>query len=765
MNDAATVVPPARPVIVVAGNPNTGKSTVFNALCGTRQRVGNYPGVTVEKKIGLARLPGTGSVDVVDLPGLYSLGAVSPDEQIAADVLMGRVPVSEDRRRTEAVHRPDLVLFVLDATNLRRNLFLFTQIAELDLPVVVALTMTDLLGGARMNVNVTALRERLGVPVVPVIGRRREHLENLREELAAALEPEQGMSPRLALDFPSDMETIVTELREGVASQGIRLSGFEARNLLLNPRHPLAERVASTAAGVLDDTRAKVHSLNFNPASLALARYQWIEGVLGGVEQREKKQDGEDRSSSDFSSRLDSLLTHRVLGLAAFSGVMYLVFQSIYTWATPFMDLIDEAFGSMSGLAGAYLTAAPMLQSLVSDGLIAGVGSVVIFLPQILILFLFIAFLEDSGYLARAAFLMDRLLGWTGLNGRAFIPMLSSFACAIPGIMAARVMPDPRARLSTILVAPLMSCSARLPVYLLMISAFIEPHFGAGIAALTLFIMYGIGPLVALPFAWFLNRGVLKTPAIPFVLELPPYRWPDPLNVLWRALEAAKKFLVRAGTIIFAMSIIIWAMSYFPRPDSVAENIHSRYDPMIAAAESELVPVELAEAPEDADFSSDDVSVVEELRAERDNAIASAYLEQSYLGRLGKTVQPIFAPLGFDWKISVGILGAFPAREVIIATLGIIYNAGDAVDEESADLKSRMAAETHPDGTPVYTPLVALTLMVFFALCSQCMSTLATVWRELNDWRWAAFLFVYMTVFAYIAGLAVYQAGRALGYQ
>lgn len=767
MNAAAPAAPTVRPVIVVAGNPNTGKSTVFNALCGTRQRVGNYPGVTVEKKIGLARLPGAGSADVVDLPGLYSLGAVSPDEQIAADVLMGRVPVSEDRRSREAVHRPDLVLFVLDATNLQRNLFLYTQIAELDLPVVVALTMTDLLGGARMNVDVGALKERLGVPVIPVIGRRREHLDNLRAEIAAALEPGCAVTPELTLDFPAPVEAVVGDLRERMNDQGVRLSGFEARNLLLNSRHPLQERIAVTEAGdaILNDVRAKVRALDFNPSSLALARYKWIDGVLAGVEQREKNQAGEGRSSSDFSSRLDGLLTHRIFGLAGFAGVMYLVFQSIYTWATPFMDLIEEVFGSLSGFAGTYLEAAPMLQSLVSDGLIAGVGSVVVFLPQILILFLFIAFLEDSGYLSRAAFLMDRLLGWTGLNGRAFIPMLSSFACAIPGIMAARVMPDPRARLSTILVAPLMSCSARLPVYLLMISAFIEPHFGAGIAALTLFIMYGVGPIVALPFAWFLNRGVLKTPAIPFVLELPPYRWPDPLNVLWRALEAAKKFLMRAGTIIFALSIVIWAMSYFPRPEAVADNIHARYDAMIDAAESESAPVELRDDPESTDFASDNVSIVADLRTERDNAIASAYLEQSYLGRLGKLVQPVFAPLGFDWKISVGILGAFPAREVIIATLGIIYNAGSAVDEESDDLKSRMAAETRPDGTPVYTPLVALTLMIFFALCSQCMSTLATVWRELNDWRWAAFLFVYMTGFAYVAGLAVYQIGRALGYQ
>ena len=348
---------------------------------------------------------------------------------------------------------------------------------------------------------------------------------------------------------------------------------------------------------------------------------------------------------------------------------------------------------------------------------------------------------------------MDRLLGWTGLNGRAFIPMLSSFACAVPGVMAARVMPDPRARLTTILVAPLMSCSARLPVYLLMIGAFIEPHFGAGWAALTLFGMHALGLIVALPVAYFLNRGVLKTPSIPFVLELPAYRWPSLFNVGFRAYEASKKFLMRAGTVIFAASIVIWGMSYFPRPESIATNIEQKYAPELSALQAAGESAESATNPR------------EELQMRIDNEISGAYLEQSYLGRLGHAVQPLFAPLGFDWKISVGILGAFPAREVIIATLGIIYNVGASVDEESDSLKQRMAAEIRTDGTPVYTPLVAVTLMVFFALCSQCMSTLATVWRELNSGKWAAFLFVYMTGLAYICGLAVYQTGRWFGLQ
>jgi len=438
---------------------------------------------------------------------------------------------------------------------------------------------------------------------------------------------------------------------------------------------------------------------------------------------------------------IDRLLIHRFFGLAIFAAVMYLMFQGIYTWAGPFMDGIEASFGWLGGLSEGWLAGMPMLQSLIADGLIGGVGSVVIFLPQILILFVFVAFLEDSGYLARAAFLMDKLIAWTGLNGRSFIPMLSGFACAVPAIMAARVMPDPKARMATILITPLMSCSARLPVYVLLIGAFIEPELGAGWAAFTLFAMHGLGLLVALPIAWFLNRSLLKTPATPFVLEMPPYRMPKWRNVLFRSAQAGKNFLAKAGAIILACSIVIWALSYFPRPDAVRENIEARYQQQTAAS----------------------VEAQAELTRRMENEIAGAYLEQSILGRMGKAVQPLFAPLGFDWKISVGILGAFPAREVIIATLGIVYNVGEA-DESSPNLRTKLQEERGSDGRPVFTPLVAIALMVFFALCSQCMSTLAVIRRELNSWGWTLFVFAYMTVLAYLFGLGVYQIGGWLGF-
>ncbi|MCB1170340.1 MAG: ferrous iron transporter B, partial [Leptospiraceae bacterium] len=360
----------------------------------------------------------------------------------------------------------------------------------------------------------------------------------------------------------------------------------------------------------------------------------------------------------------------------------------------------------------------------------------------------FIAILEDSGYLARTAFMMDRLLGWTGLNGRSFIPLLSSFACAIPGVMSARVIGDERARKATILVAPLMSCSARLPVYVLFIGAFIEPHYGSYWAGAMLFGMHFLGLFIALPVSFILNRGFLKTPPSPFVLEMPPYRLPMVKSIAIRVFEAAKKFVVRAGTVIFALSIVIWALSYFPSDNAHMQEVESRYNALIE------------EARDDSSVSGEEPeqSAVERLTAEKERALAGARLEGSYLGMAGKWMQPAFAPLGFDWKLTVGILSAFPAREVIVSTLGIIYNSSD----EEEGLKLSLSRASDSEGNRLYGPLHAITMMVFFALCAQCMSTLVVVQKELGSWKYAAFTFFYMTGLAYLAGLVVFQVGSFL---
>ncbi|HMX58166.1 MAG TPA: ferrous iron transport protein B [Leptospiraceae bacterium] len=718
-----------RPLIALVGNPNTGKTTVFNALCGTRQHVGNYPGVTVEKKIGTAVLAGA-SFDVLDLPGLYSLKAAAPDEQLASDALMGRI---------EGEDRPDLIVYVADATNLKRNLLVYSQLVELDIPVIIALTMTDLLSETGVDLNMSALEKRLKIPIVPVIGKDLETVEVLKSRITSALKEKPHAQADLV--YPRKLEKVVSVLNDRL-KEFIPLSKFETRNVILFPGDPLlaAFRGKAAALKAIEDARQEVKDID--PGTVTTERYRWAEQIVSQVEKR-KEQTG-----VSFSDKLDKILTHKVLGLAAFVGVMFLVFQSIYTWASPVMDAISGAFDWLGAQSAIVLSSSPMLSSLVADGIIGGVGSVVVFLPQIILLFTFIAILEDSGYLARAAFLMDRLLAWSGLNGRAFIPMLSSFACAVPGVMASRVIPDARARMTTILVSPLMSCSARLPVYLLLIGAFIEPKFGAGWAAFTLFAMHAMGLLIALPIAWVLNRGLLKTPAVPFVLEMPPYRMPHYRNVFYRVYDAARRFLVRAGTVIFAMSIVIWALSYFPRPASIQEQADAK-----AAA---LVETESKKGP-----------VSEERKTEIQTATQfeadSLYLGQSYLGRAGKFIQPVFAPLGFDWKITVGVLAAFPAREVIISALGIIYSVGKTDTEQTDSLKERMALEKRADGSTLFTPLLAVSLMVFFALCCQCMSTVVTVQRELQSWGWAGFMFAYMTGLAYLFALLIYQGGRAFG--
>lgn len=618
-------------IVALLGNPNAGKTTVFNALCGARQQTGNYAGVTVEKKVGfLTKYP---DIKVVDLPGTYSLRAKSADEAITADVLAGI---------TQGEQKPDVALVVLDAANLKRSLYLVLQLQETDIPLMGVLTMSDI--GARRGIAIDTkkLSNELGFPIFEV--------------------------------------TMASAQQVNTVAEGIKYYSFSP-----------SPQGGQGAGGVRSPDQ----------------RYIQIDKILKPVISRTQ-------SKNQITDQIDSVLTHRVWGLFSFVAIIGMIFFSIYAGARPIMDAIDGGMKNLGSLTGNVLGAYPMTSSLVSDGVIAGAGSVFVFLPQIMILFLFISILEETGYLARAAFLMDKLLGWTGLNGRAFIPLLSSFACAVPGIMSARVMPTDRARMATILIAPLMSCSARLPVYVLFIGAFVEPKFGALWAAAALFAMHLVGIAIAMPLAWLLNRKILKTSESPFILELPEYHMPHWPNVWRRVYDSARGFLVRVGTIIFALSIVIWALAYFP------------HDKKFTGTETE---------------------------------IRAQHLSDSYLGRMGRAVEPAFAPLGFDWKISIAVLAAFPAREVFVSTLGIIYSVADAKDEPAA-LGKKLSDEKKLDGSQAYTALVALSIMVFFALCAQCMSTLATIRRELMSTSWAVAVFVVMTSLAYVASFLIYQIGR-----
>ncbi|MCZ7649045.1 MAG: ferrous iron transport protein B [Planctomycetota bacterium] len=713
--------------IALIGNPNTGKTTLFNALTGLAQRVGNYPGVTVEKKIGKLE-PG---LEVIDLPGTYSLAAHSPDERVAVDVLLGA---------QAGEPRPDLVVVIADAGNLERNLYLVTQVMETGLPVVVALNMMDVARENGIAVDPAGLESALGVPIVPMVAARREGLDELR----AAVKRRLGSpAPKTGWTWPPPLAKELEALRHACQEEDCLLL-----RALVDEGGAAEEALAGRhGAGVrerLRGARARIREAGKPAAAFeAQTRYAWIgQAVRPHVSRRD--------AGVSFTDRADALLTHRVFGSAVFAVLMTGVFMVIFRCAGPFMDFIDAMFGTLqegvTGLLAGTALEGGAFESLLVDGVIAGVGGVLIFLPQICFLFLFIALLEDCGYMARAAFLMDRLLRFCGLSGHSFIPMMSSFACAVPGVMSARTIANPRDRLATILVAPLMSCSARLPVYSLLVAAFVSDAVVAGflpLRGLVFAAMYFLGIVVAVAVAFLLKRTLLKGPTPPFVMELPPYRRPSPRNVSLRVWEAAKAFTVRAGTIILAISIVIWALNYFPRSDEIAES----YAILREAAEAEGL---------DEDALAARLEDLERLEA-------GAYQRDSYFGRMGHFIEPLVRPLGWDWRIGMAALASFPAREVVVATLGIIYDLGGEVDVEDDTSRARMVerlqAVAWPDGRPVFNLPVALSIMVFFALCCQCGATVATIKRETNSWKWALFAFAYMTVLAYVGALAAYQIG------
>lgn len=727
--------------IALIGNPNTGKTSLFNILTGMRQRVGNYSGVTVEKKTGLWQMANGQEVELIDLPGTYSLSASSLDERVAVDVITGH---------GMGGRAPDLVVVVVDVENLRRNLFLASQASELGVPMVIALNCWDVAERKGLQIDSKLLAQRFGVPVVPTIAKRKSGTMELAKAVEKALETRPTMVRPL---WPEPVQNAIRKLQqELVTERGEALREGELQRLLFDRRSAVRERLktpASEHVPIIEAVREQLYKDGFQPdAAESTLRFRFLNPLLNDVLERQAAMKRRSKSEG-----IDQLLLHKFWGLLVFMGMMYVVFQSVYTWAGPVMGLIESAVGWAQGIASEALVGTPMLQSLIADGIIGGVGAFLVFLPQILVLFFFISLLEASGYMARAAFLMDKLFQWCGLNGKSFVPLLTSFACAIPGIMATRTINDNKARLITILVAPLMSCSARLPVYLLLIGAFIEPRYGSNVAGATLFAMHFVGALVAAPFAWVLNKTVNKgRKPTPFVMELPHYRVPQVKLILFRMYESGKEFVVRAGTVIFAMTIIIWALLYFPRPPELQDQLATEYIAQISQDSTSGI----AESIElDANQSS-----------ELERQVAARYLEQSYMGRFGKFVQPIFEPAGYDWKITVGVLASFPAREIIISTLGITYALGGEVDEASDDLRNTLNHakwETGPRaGEPVFNIPVALSIMVFFALCMQCGATLAVIAKELN-WRWAAGSFIALTSLAWLAAVLVYQIGTLFG--
>ena len=723
-----------RTPVLIVGNPNVGKTTLFNRLAGVRARVGNFPGVTVERRSAPGQLAGGEAVEWVDLPGTYSLTARSPEEAVAVQSLSDRAEGSK-------------ALVVLDSTAMARGLYLALQVREMGIPVVMALNLSDDAEAQGLTIDVEKLSELLGAPCVSVSASSGDGMESL----LAALEQLKPAEPKDAtrrplVEYPDSLERDLRAVEESLqsdanASDGSRASlRSRAAWALLSLGEDEIPDIAITVRETVAERRRLAAESNRNiDQELVAARYASVDALC------EAALISDSPSRHRFSDRLDSWLVHPVSGTLTFACVMFVVFQALFAWSDPMIGVVEGGIASAQDLLMGWL-APGMIQSLLVDGVVAGVGNVLVFVPQIALLFVLITLLEDFGYLARVAFLIDRLMNWAGLNGRSFVPLLSGFACAIPAIMATRTIESRKDRLAVMVAIPFMSCSARLPIYVLVtatVFADAAPVLGVlSVGALVLFGMYTLSLVAALASATLLKRTVLKGPRTGLVLELPPYRVPQLRNTLLSTWERTWEFIKGAGTVILAFTIILWALLSYPQNQSTTD---------LYAQARETATAQLSEP------------ALAERLGELDEEEAGQRLRESYGGQLGQAIEPVIEPLGYDWRLGIGVIGAFAAREVFVSTLGVVFSIQDA-DEENQRLRDRLVSAERDDGTQLLTPLVGISLMIFFVLSCQCMSTLAVVKRESQSWRWPIFIFVYMTSVAYAASLLVYQVGTAFGW-
>lgn len=765
-------VTPAALAVALIGNPNTGKSSLFNALCGMSARVGNYPGVTVEEKVG--KLLGSDpSVDVIDLPGTYSLAARSDDEAVAVNILSGTM---------KGYRKPDCVVVIVDATNIERNLYLFSQVIELGLPTILVLNMWDRIETAGVKFDPIEFSKRAGVPVVCTSAHKRTGIDELKAEIhkqlvagnAATGQADSSKANdivpivtvpivRASDSFPEAFKSEVAQLELWLKEQNLELPRFQAERLLIDVEGHFSKLIdkskLTSVLELVEQSRQRLASQGIRVAMVETkTRYAWIKKALDGVLHRTPV------ATHSFSDSIDRWLTHRWFGMFFFVMVMFLVFQSITRLSAWPMEQIEWLQSQLGAVIESWLSPG-ILRSLIVDGVLAGVGAVVMFLPQIAILFFFIAVLEDCGYMARAAFVMDKLMSSVGLSGKSFLPLMSSFACAVPGIMATRTIENRRDRMVTMLVAPLMSCSARLPVYVLMVSAFVPAtYYGGGwisTQGTVLFLMQSLGAVVAVPIAWLLKKFVFPGAPATFLMELHSYKWPSMRVLLHRVMERVIAFLYRAGSLIVCTTILVWAAGYFPGDHSQLDQITDEREQLGRIFARFQAQQDDPNSPPVTEAEKQWAVQAEETLKQKDTLILeqrSQLLEGSFLGIAGHRIEPIVRPLGWDWKIAVAVIASFPAREVIIATLGTIYSlSGDEI-EQGDGLKDQMRAATNPDGEPVFNIATALSIMVFFALCAQCSATLMTIRRETNSWRWPVFSFAYMTILAYFGAWVTYQS-------
>ena len=695
--------------VALVGNPNSGKSTLFNVLTGLNQKIGNFPGVTVEKKIGFVKLSDHHNSQITDLPGTYSIYPKSRDERIVMDALADK----------NSPDYPELIVFVADASNLKRNLLLFSQVADLKIPIIIALNMMDLARQSGIEISVDELAQKLGVQVIPISARKQQGIDRLKEAILN--------STSIPLQLPSiEVEAIAPELIQKIQDE-------------LNVEHPyVALQLAHQYEDMLflsAEQKKKIQEFNQefdfhsqkSQATETIARYNFINDVLFDTVKIHS-----DPKRETHSNRIDKILTHRIFGFIIFFAILFLIFQSIFAWSEYPMSLIEQLFMWLTDM-GTQILPPGLLTDLLIDGVLAGLSGVIIFIPQIAILFAFISILEDTGYMSRVTFMMDKIMRKVGLSGKSIVPLIGGFACAVPSIMSARNIESWKDRMITIMVTPLIACSARLPVYTLLISLVVPDQKIWGIInmqGIALMSLYVLSIISAILVAWVMKLVIKSRERGYFIMELPVYRMPRWNNVLLTMYRSVKAFVFEAGKVIIAVSIILWVLSSFG-PSDRFEKIEAKYS-------SEEIKQQY---PQD----------------EIDRLQASEKLENSYAGMLGKSIEPAIRPIGFDWKIGIALITSFAAREVFVGTMATIYSV-DGDDSHVESVREKMQSARNPDtGLPVFTTAVAFSLMMFYAFAMQCMSTIAVVYRETKSWKWPAIQFVYMTGLAYLASFIVYN--------
>ncbi len=733
--------------IALVGNPNSGKTSLFNALTGLNQKVGNFPGVTVDKKTGNCDISENIIGNIIDLPGTYSLYPKRADEWVAYKVLMG----------VDESVQPEMIVLIADASNLKRNLLFCSQIIDLKIPLVIALTMMDLAKQKGTQIDIPGMERELGVPIVPINPRRNKGIPALKKAIEQLAEAPQQQ----ARDFID--ESLINTPSVSLAKQYLpEASNYKLLHYLIN------NESLSTDKTLYDKLESIKHDHNFNAtktqAEEIMQRYGRIKHIM-----QQTVIESDPLQKSLFSEKLDNLLLHRTWGYVILISVLFILFQSVF-WLAQFpMNSIEWSFGKLGGWLSSVLPSG-WFSDLFINGIVAGLSGIIVFVPQIMILFGLTTLLEDTGYMARISFLTDKLMRKVGLNGKSVMPMISGYACAVPAIMSARNIENRKERLLTIMITPLMSCSARLPVYTILISLIIPSKLYLGfisLPGLVMMTLYLLGTVLALIVAWVMKWFIKSTERSFFILELPVYRSPRWKNIITTMIEKAKIFVLDAGKVIMIISLLLWALSSYG-PTKKMSAVTAKYDALVLNNNKITGNLQQEKAVRisglDAVSAKPVIIIYDSLISKAamdsstlENQRKTALLQTSYAGSLGAFIEPVIRPLGYDWKIGIALITSFAAREVFVGTMATLYSVGSDADENSSTLREKMAAAVREDGSKVYDLATGLSLLVFYVIAMQCMSTLVIVKRETKTWKWPVIQFVYMTGLAYLLSWVTYE--------